>query len=89
VLEEVLTALAAGFDIVAGITVLALLTSEVEHLGRHFAHVVGALGFGIGFIFLIVGGAREGDVAEPARALDDLAALQHAARSSPVPSSPR
>ena len=85
-----MTALAAGFDIVAGITVLALLTSEVDHhFGRRFAHVVGALGFGIGFIFLIVGGAREGDVAEPARALDDLAALQHAARSSPVPSSPR
>ncbi len=56
VLEEVSTALAAGFDVVAGITVLALLTSEVEHhFGRHFAHVVGALGFGIGFIFLIVG----------------------------------
>ena len=56
VLEEVSTAIAAGFDIVAGITVLALLTSELEHhFGRHFAHVVGSLGFGIGFIFLIVG----------------------------------
>jgi formate-nitrite transporter family protein len=55
-LEEVSTALAAGFDIVAGITVLALLTSEVEHhFGKHFAHVLGSLGFGIGFIFLIVG----------------------------------
>ena len=56
VLEEVSTALAAGFDIVAGITVLALLTSDVEHhFGKHFAHVIGALGFGVGFVFLILG----------------------------------
>jgi formate/nitrite transporter FocA (FNT family) len=56
VLEEVSTAIAAGFDIVAGVTALALLTSEGEqHFGRHFAHVIGALGFGVGFVFLIVG----------------------------------
>lgn len=54
--EEVSTALAAGFDIVAGITVLALLESELaHHWGNHVAHVFGSLGFGIGFIFLIVG----------------------------------
>ena len=48
--------LAAGFDIVAGITVLALVGTQVEHrFGTHVAHVLGALGFGVGFIFLIVG----------------------------------
>lgn len=55
-LEEASTALAAGFDIVAGIVVLALLTSQLEqHFGKHFAHVIGSVGFGIGFVFLIVG----------------------------------
>jgi formate/nitrite transporter FocA (FNT family) len=56
VVEEVSTALAAGFDIVAGITVLALVVTQVEHrFGTHVAHVLGSLGFGVGFIFLIVG----------------------------------
>jgi formate/nitrite transporter FocA (FNT family) len=56
VVEEISTALAAGFDILAGITVLALVVTQVEHrFGAHVAHVLGALGFGVGFIFLIVG----------------------------------
>jgi formate-nitrite transporter family protein len=56
VLEEASTALAAGFDIAAGVIALALITSQLEHLlGRHAAHVVGSMGFGIGFVFLIVG----------------------------------
>jgi formate-nitrite transporter family protein len=56
VLEEMSTALAAGFDIVAGVVILALLITQLEHhFGKHAAHVVGALGFGVGFIFLIVG----------------------------------
>lgn len=55
-LEVVSTAVAAGFDIVAGIVVLVLLESQLEHdLGRHAAHVVGSVGFGIGFVFLVVG----------------------------------
>jgi len=55
-LEEISTALAAGFDIVAGITVLGLLNSQLSHhFGTPAAHVVGAMGFGIGFIFLILG----------------------------------
>jgi len=55
-LEEASTALAAGFDIVAGIVVLALFTSELEHhFGKHAAHLAGSLGFGIGFVFLVVG----------------------------------
>jgi formate-nitrite transporter family protein len=58
-LEEMSTALAAGFDIVAGIVVLALLTSQVgHHFGKHFAHVIGSMGFGIGFVFIIVGRAE-------------------------------
>jgi formate/nitrite transporter FocA (FNT family) len=55
-LEEISTALAAGFDIIAGITVLGLLVSQLSHhFGTPAAHVVGAMGFGIGFIFLILG----------------------------------
>jgi formate/nitrite transporter FocA (FNT family) len=55
-LEMVSTSLAAGFDIIAGIVVLTLLESQLEHiLGTHGAHVVGAAGFGIGFVFLVVG----------------------------------
>jgi formate/nitrite transporter FocA (FNT family) len=50
------TALAAGFDIVAGILALALVESQLEHAtGKHAAHVLGSLAFGIGFVFLIVG----------------------------------
>jgi formate-nitrite transporter family protein len=56
ILEEISTALAAGFDIVAGILALALVQSQLEHLtGRHAAHVFGSLAFGIGFVFLVVG----------------------------------
>jgi formate-nitrite transporter family protein len=56
VLELVSTALAAGFDIVAGIVALALIESQLTHLlGNDAAHVAGSIAFGIGFIFLIVG----------------------------------
>jgi formate-nitrite transporter family protein len=55
-LELASTALAAGFDIVVGVTVLALLAAPLEHhFGREAAHVVGSIGFGIAFVFLIVG----------------------------------
>jgi formate-nitrite transporter family protein len=55
-LEEISTALAAGFDIAAGVIALALVASQLEHLlGRHAAHVFGSLAFGLGFVFLIVG----------------------------------
>jgi formate/nitrite transporter FocA (FNT family) len=54
--EVISTALAAGFDIIAGIVVLALLESQLEHrFGTHAAHVFGSMGFGIGFVFLVVG----------------------------------
>ena len=55
-LEEMSTALAAGFDIVGGIIVMLLLMHFTErHFGKEVAHVIGAMGFGVGFIFLVVG----------------------------------
>ncbi len=55
-LEVVSTALAAGFDILAGVVLLCLLESQLSHhFGNHAAHVGASLGFGVGFIFLIVG----------------------------------
>jgi formate-nitrite transporter family protein len=54
--EVVSTALAAGFDIAAGVILLAVLSAQLtEHFGKHAAAVGGAFGFGIGFVFLIVG----------------------------------
>ena len=55
-LEMVSTALAAGFDIVAGVVALAIVSASFEaRYGVRVAHVFGALGFGIGFVFLVVG----------------------------------
>jgi formate-nitrite transporter family protein len=55
-LEMMSTSLAAGFDIIVGVVVLTLLEAQLEHiLGKHGAHVVGSAGFGIGFVFLVVG----------------------------------
>jgi formate/nitrite transporter FocA (FNT family) len=55
-LEMISTALAAGFDIVAGIVALVLIESQLQHLaGRQAAHVFASIGFGIGFVFLVVG----------------------------------
>jgi formate/nitrite transporter FocA (FNT family) len=56
VLEVISTALAAGFDIIAGVVALTLVESQLEHLlGKDAAHVAGSIAFGIGFVFLIVG----------------------------------
>ena len=50
------TALVAGFDVVFGITALAIATALTEpELGRPFAELVGALAFGIGFVFIVAG----------------------------------
>lgn len=55
-IEEMSTALAAGFDIVVGIVVMGLVIHFLQkHFGREAAHVFGALGFGVGFVFLVVG----------------------------------
>src|SRR3954454_10598258 len=54
--EVVSTALAAGFDIAAGGILLAVLTAPLtEQFGKHAASVGGAFGFGVAFVFLIVG----------------------------------
>lgn len=58
-LEVMSTALAAGFDIVAGVVALVLVFSQLEHwMGRSAAHVFASAAFGIGFVFLIVGRAE-------------------------------
>jgi formate-nitrite transporter family protein len=55
-LEMISTALAAGFDILAGIVALGIAgASLVSRTGLGPAHVVGSLAFGIGFVFLVVG----------------------------------
>ena len=55
-LELVSTALAAGFDIVAGVAALVLIESQLSHhFGKHAAHTFGAVGFGIAFMFLVMG----------------------------------
>jgi formate/nitrite transporter FocA (FNT family) len=55
-LEILSTALAAGFDIVAGVVALVLVEAQLEHwMGRHAAHVFASLAFGVGFVFLVVG----------------------------------
>lgn len=55
-LEMISTALAAGFDIVAGITALALVETQLgSWVGKHAAHVFGSVAFGTAFVFLVVG----------------------------------
>jgi formate/nitrite transporter FocA (FNT family) len=56
VVELISTSLAAGFDIAAGVILLGVLAAALEqHFGKDAAAVAGALGFGVGFIFLVVG----------------------------------
>ncbi len=79
VTEEVSTGLAAGFDIVAGIIALALVETQLEHwMGKDAAHVFGAMAFGIGFIFLVVG---RGELFTE-NFLVPLAGLDHRSRAS-------
>jgi formate/nitrite transporter FocA (FNT family) len=55
-LEVVSTALAAGFDIAAGVILLGVVASALEHhFGKDAAGVAGGFGFGVAFIFLVVG----------------------------------
>ncbi len=57
--EQVATALAAGFDIVSGVTALALVSHLLSgQFDRNVAHLGGSIAFGIGFVFLIVGRAE-------------------------------
>ena len=55
-LEMVSTALAAGFDIVAGLVALGLVGSQLDGwVGPHAQHVFASLAFGSAFAFLVVG----------------------------------
>ncbi|MBV8599513.1 MAG: formate/nitrite transporter family protein [Actinobacteria bacterium] len=55
-LELVTTSFAAGFDIAAGVAVMGLVAAALSHhFGTPAAHVAGAIGFGVGFVFLVVG----------------------------------
>jgi formate/nitrite transporter FocA (FNT family) len=57
--EVASTALAAGFDIVAGVTAMALVAHLLTgQFGREVGHLGGSIAFGIGFVFLIVGRAE-------------------------------
>ena len=56
VLDQVATAFIAGVTIVFGIVALGLTAGEVEpELGAGIAKLAGALAFGIGVVFLVVG----------------------------------
>jgi formate-nitrite transporter family protein len=55
-LEISSTALVAGFDVVFGVIALAVIAAAFKKpLGEQPAHALGALGFGIAFIFIVVG----------------------------------
>lgn len=55
-LEISSTALVAGMDVVFGIIALATITAALSKaVGADAAHAFGALGFGIAFIFIVVG----------------------------------
>lgn len=57
--EVASTALAAGFDVIAGLTVFALVSSLLaERFGAGVAHLGGSVAFGIAFVFLVVGKAE-------------------------------
>jgi formate-nitrite transporter family protein len=55
-LELSATALVGGFDIAFGVAALGLASGAVEaRSGAGVAHLVGAIAFGIGFVFVVVG----------------------------------
>jgi formate/nitrite transporter FocA (FNT family) len=55
-LELASTSLVAGFDVVFGVIALAAATAAMTpHFGSTAAHFFGSLGFGIAFIFIVVG----------------------------------
>jgi len=54
--ELAATALVGGFDVALGIAVYGLVAAAVEpHGGAGLAHLAGSLGFGIAFVFIVVG----------------------------------
>ena len=57
-LELVATSFIAGFTIVFGMVALGVLEGVLAPYGDGVAHVAGALGFGLGVVFLVVGRAE-------------------------------
>jgi formate/nitrite transporter FocA (FNT family) len=56
VLELGATAVVGGFDVAVGLAIFFLTSAELEpKIGVNAAHFVGAIGFGIGFVFIVVG----------------------------------
>jgi formate-nitrite transporter family protein len=56
ILELAATALVGGFDVAFGVAVFGLAAASVEPRGGlGLAHLVGSIGFGIGFVFIVVG----------------------------------
>src|SRR5919199_2775738 len=53
VLELVATALVGGFDVAFGVVAFALAAGAIA--SSQLGHLVGALAFGIGFVFVVVG----------------------------------
>jgi formate/nitrite transporter FocA (FNT family) len=50
------TAVVGGFDVAVGVAVFLLAVASLQpKLGLNAAHLVGAIGFGIGFVFIVVG----------------------------------
>jgi formate/nitrite transporter FocA (FNT family) len=55
-LELAATALVGGFDVAFGVVALALVAGAVDASARpELAHAAGAVAFGIGFVFVVVG----------------------------------
>jgi formate/nitrite transporter FocA (FNT family) len=56
VLELGATAVVGGLDVAIGLAVFVLASAELEpKIGLNAAHFVGSIGFGIGFVFIVVG----------------------------------
>jgi formate/nitrite transporter FocA (FNT family) len=56
VLELAATALVGGFDVAFGVAVFGLAAAAVEPSGgARLGHLVGAVGFGVAFVFIVVG----------------------------------
>lgn len=55
-LELAATALVGGFDVALGVVVYGLVAGAVEpRAGTGVAHLAGSIGFGIAFVFIVVG----------------------------------
>jgi formate/nitrite transporter FocA (FNT family) len=78
-LEMISTALAAGFDIVAGVVAFGIVDASLApRFGHGPGHLFASLAFGIGFVFLVVG---RGELFTE-NFLVPIAGLDHRRRSS-------